>query len=138
MQEKNDSKEVIKDNNGEILAVVIDTNSTNAKKEFHTPNDFSLQVGTFNLEKNESLQRHVHLKHERTIYNTSEVLYIQEGKLNVEIFDSLKVHIINKTLYPGFLIIFCNGGHSFKMHEKTKFIEIKQGPYAEELDKEKF
>ena len=47
MQEKNDSKEVIKDNKGEILAVVIDTNSTNAEKEFHTPNDFSLQVGTF-------------------------------------------------------------------------------------------
>ena len=71
MQEKNNSKEVIKDSNGEILAVIVDTNVTNEDKELHTPDTFSLQVGTFNLQKGEKLQRHDHLEHKRTIFNTS-------------------------------------------------------------------
>ncbi len=138
MQEKNETKKIVRDSQGEILAVIVDTNLTNNKKEFHTADDFSLQVGTFNLEQGETLQRHLHLEHERNIHNTSEVLYIQEGELNIGIFDSLKKEVEKITLYPGFLIVFCNGGHSFEMKEKTKFIEIKQGPYIEGLDKEKF
>ena len=138
MQEKNNSKEVIKDSNGEILAGIVDTNVTNEDKEFHTPDTFSLQVGTFNLQKGEKLQRHVHLEHKRTIFNTSEVLFVQEGKLSIEIFDSLKTFVGMRILSPGYLIIFCNGGHSFEMFENTKFLEIKQGPYSEGLDKEKF
>jgi len=138
MQEKIQQKEEILDKNGSLLALIINTNLTNLKKEFHTKNDQNFQVGTFNLSKGESLDRHVHLENTRNINRTSEVLIILEGELEVEIFDSFKNFINTKVLTKGYLILFLKGGHSFKVNQDCKFIEVKQGPYSEGLDKEKF
>ena len=138
MQEKIQQKEEILDKNGSLLALIINTNLTNLKKEFHTKNDQNFQVGTFNLSKGESLDRHVHLENTRNINRTSEVLIILEGVLEVEIFDSFKNFINTKVLTKGYLILFLKGGHSFKVNQDCKFIEVKQGPYSEGLDKEKF
>ncbi|MDC3103798.1 hypothetical protein OA408_03445 [Acidimicrobiaceae bacterium] len=138
MQKDLQPKEVVLDQNGNILAIILDTNLTNSKKEFHTKSDQNFQVGTFNLDSGDSLERHVHLENIRTVNNTSEVLIIQKGELNVEIFDHLKNFVVKKILKKGTLILFIEGGHSFKADKSCKFIEIKQGPYSEGLDKEKF
>ena len=41
-------------------------------------------------------------------------------------------------LTKGDIIILFQGGHGFKILEKTNIIEIKQGPYDPENDKERF
>ncbi len=138
MQKDLQPKEVVLDQNGNILAIIIDTNLTNLKKEFHTKDDENFQVGTFNLPEGESLDRHVHLENTRNINSTSEVLIILEGELEVEIFDSYKNFVNSRILTKGYLILFLKGGHSFKVNQNCKFIEVKQGPYLEGLDKEKF
>lgn len=138
MQEKLQQTEEILDKNGNRLALIVNTNLTNLKKEFHTKNDENFQVGTFNLPEGESLDRHVHLENIRNINSTSEVLIILEGELEVEIFDNFKNFVYSKVLTKGFLILFLKGGHSFKVNQNCKFIEVKQGPYSEGLDKEKF
>lgn len=138
MQKQHQKKEEILDKNGTRLALIVNTNFTNLKKEFHTRNDENFQVGTFNLSEGDSLDRHIHLENTRNINNTSEVLIILEGELEVEIFDNFKNFVKSKVLTKGYLILFLNGGHSFKINQNCKFIEVKQGPYIEGLDKEKF
>ena len=138
MQKKLQQKEEILDENGDRLALIVNTNLTDLKKELHTKNDENFQVGTFNLSEGESLDRHVHLENTRNINSTSEALIILEGELEVEIFDSFKNFINTRVLTKGYLILFLKGGHSFKVNQDCKFIEVKQGPYSEGLDKEKF
>ena len=41
----------------------------------------------------------------------------------------------DKILTKGDIIILFQGGHGFKILEKTNIIEIKQGPYVEGKDK---
>jgi hypothetical protein len=41
-------------------------------------------------------------------------------------------------LNKGDVILLADGGHGFKMIEDSEIIEVKQGPYAGELDKERF
>ena len=38
----------------------------------------------------------------------------------------------------GDIILLASGGHGFKMIEDSEIIEVKQGPYAGELDKVRF
>ena len=38
----------------------------------------------------------------------------------------------------GELLLMLNGGHSLEILEDSKFLEVKQGPYIEEMDKRHF
>ena len=87
----------------------------------------------------EKLERHVHLYNERLVTTTSEVIIVNKGELLVEIYDKkIKLFIGEQKISAGELILFLEGGHSFEILEDATFIEIKQGPYLEGLDKEKF
>ncbi len=138
MQEEIKNSLEVYDNEKNLLALKVILDLQQNDKEFHTSNEQSFQLGTFNLQKGEKLERHVHLENERTIYNTSEVILVTKGKLLVEIFDKNKNFISEQIINAGELILFLQGGHSFEILDDAKFIEIKQGPYIEGLDKKKF
>tara|TARA_B100000886_G_scaffold171963_1_gene117694 strand:- start:4502 stop:4918 length:417 start_codon:yes stop_codon:yes gene_type:complete len=138
MQKKFERNEKILDSEENIIAIIVDTNLTNYEKEFHTDHKQSFQIGTFNLPKGEELERHIHLENKRIISNTCETLIILDGKMTVDIYDMNKNFICTKNLSKGALISFFEGGHKFKIEKTCKFIEVKQGPYIEGLDKEKF
>ena len=138
MQKKFERNEKILDSKENIIAIIVDTNLTNYEKEFHTDHKQSFQIGTFNLRKGEELERHIHLENKRIISNTCETLIVLDGKMSVDIYDINKNFICTKNLSKGKLILFFEGGHKFKIEETCKFIEVKQGPYIEGLDKEKF
>ena len=44
----------------------------------------------------------------------------------------------SRILKSGDVILLVSGGHDFEMLEDTEMIEVKQGPYAGEDDKECF
>ena len=138
MQKKFERNEKILDSEENIIAIIVDTNLTNYEKEFHTDHKQSFQIGTFNLPKGEELERHIHLENKRIISNTCETLIILDGKMTVDIYDMNKNFICTKSLSKGNLILFFEGGHKFKIEKTCKFIEVKQGPYIEGLDKKKF
>ncbi|GAB6265210.1 MAG: hypothetical protein STSR0001_06550 [Methanothrix sp.] len=46
--------------------------------------------------------------------------------------------VASRELKTGDILILAGGGHGFRMLEDTVFIEIKQGPYAGQDDKERF
>ncbi len=65
------------------------------------------------------------------------MLHIDYGKVIAEIYDERGKNITHTTLNSGDTILLVRGGHGFKVLEKTKIIEIKQGPYkGKEEDKE--
>jgi len=41
-------------------------------------------------------------------------------------------------LHQGDIVLLAFGGHGFEVIESCEMIEVKQGPYAGEKDKEKF
>ena len=128
----------IYDKNGYILAFIVDGNKNEQAKNFYTENNLDIQVASFNLKEGENIDRHYHYKQNRNIQTTSEVIYVQEGNLEIEIYDNEKNFIDKLSASEGMIIIILDGGHAINIIEDSKFIEIKQGPYDPENDKERF
>ena len=49
-----------------------------------------------------------------------------------------RVYLESRELLPGDIVRLAHGGHGFIMLESSEMIEVKQGPYAAEQDKERF
>ena len=104
--------------------------------DFLTKDKDLLQLGFINHKKNHHIKSHIHLKKPRIINYCTEVLLIEKGKVKIKFFDNNSSDIKkDKILNKGDIIILFQGGHGFKILEKTQIIEIKQGPYVEGKDK---
>ena len=49
-----------------------------------------------------------------------------------------KEDLESRVLNSGDIILLASGGHGFEMLENTEIIEVKQGPFAGEVDKTRF
>ena len=49
-----------------------------------------------------------------------------------------RAYLESRILRPGDVVLLAHGGHGFSMLEPSEMIEVKQGPYAGEQDKERF
>ena len=128
----------IKDKNGKLLAMVVDYISNKENKYFVTDNEAKLQVATFNLEKNDNILKHIHPPQQRNVKTTSEVLIILDGEIEYEIFDEDLEFCQSGIINGGSMLILISGGHGLNVKKNTKFIEVKQGPYNESIDKVRF
>lgn len=129
---------IIKDNEGNLLAIILRTQDTNDSKFFATENDSELQLASFKLQKGEEILRHYHPKQERKINLTSEVLVVTDGKIKVEIYDNNLELNTTEIINKGEVVALYNGGHRIIMVKDSKFIEVKQGPYDPNTDKKHF
>ena len=91
-----------------------------------------------NHKKNYVIQPHLHRRSLKKIYDTNEVIIILNGKLKINFFNSKKIYLKSKIITKGDILILLSGGHGFKILRNCKFIEVKQGPYNINKDKEKF
>ena len=128
----------IKDKNGSLLAMLIDYGSISESKYFVTDNDAELQIATFNLEKNIEILKHIHPPQNRNIETTGEVLVVLEGEIEFEIYDEELNFCKSGIAKAGNMLILIRGGHGLKILDDAKFIEVKQGPYDESIDKVRF
>ena len=130
---------IIEIKNKKILyALIIKKKRRFIKKgvDFLTKDQDLLQLGFINHKKNHYIKSHIHLKKPRIINYCTEVLLIEKGKVKIKFFDNNQSDIKkDKILTKGDIIILFQGGHGFKILEKTNMIEIKQGPYVEGKDK---
>ena len=124
--------------NNEVLAIIISPNYEKKGIEFYTPDEYSQQVGYMNRDKNYVIEPHVHLRQSRNINYTNEVLIVKKGKVKVDFYTDLKEFIKSEIIKTGDLILLIKGGHGFEFLEESQIIEIKQGPYIGEIDKERF
>ena len=56
----------------------------------------------------------------------------------MDFYDDEQNYLESRILYKGDVILLSFGGHGFKMLDDCEIIEVKQGPYAGELDKTRF
>lgn len=129
--------EVVRDRK-EILAIIIRKNFKTEGIKFFTPDEFSQQLAYMHHKKGKKIKPHVHNAVKREVHYTQEVLVIKSGKLKTNIFKNDKSFLSSHVLEAGDVILLAGGGHSFEALEDIEMIEIKQGPYAGEMDKTHF
>jgi hypothetical protein len=120
----------------EPIALVIRHDYNRPGIQFFTPPNFSQQVAFMQHPQGHKIAAHVHNLLIRQVLYTQEVLILRRGKVKIDLFSSEKRFICSTTLTTGDLILLCGGGHSIEMIEESAMIEVKQGPYAGEGDKE--
>lgn len=120
------------------LAIIIRTSFQKEGIEFFTDDNSSQQLGYMNRPQNYVIEPHRHNIIPRAVHLTQEVLFIKSGKVRVDFYDNEQNYLNSKILFPGDVILLSDGGHGFKMIEKSEIIEVKQGPYNGEKDKVRF
>ena len=123
---------------GQPLAYIIRSEIAPGKTTFLTPSDFKQQVGFVVYPKGGEIQRHVHRPVERHLVGTSEVIFVRQGRCEIDIYNNARDLVATEQLRHGDILLMVDGGHGFRMLEDTVFLEIKQGPYTGVEDKERF
>lgn len=132
-----DKIEMIKKNEV-VLAIIVRNGYEKQGVSFLTPDEYSQQVAYMHHPTGKEIDAHVHNLVSRNVFMTQEVLLIKKGKLRVDFYDVYREYIESVVIQEGDLILLVSGGHGFKVLEEVEMIEIKQGPYAGEKDKERF
>ena len=122
----------------QLLSIIIRRNFEKQGIEFFTPDDFSQQLAYMKRPKDYVIPPHVHNPVLREVQLTQEVLYIKSGKVRVDFYDDDRNYLQSTILEKGDVILLAYGGHGFEMIEESEMIEVKQGPYAGEMDKVRF
>lgn len=126
------------DRENNLLAMIIRDFEVSESVNFITEDSQNPQVALMSRPKGEYITPHVHLPIERTVLGTPEVLVIKSGKMRVDLFNKSKHFVESHLLQNGDIIILFSGGHGFEVLETTKMVELKQGPFKEGMDKERF
>lgn len=124
--------------NNELLAIIVRSHFVKDGISFFTPDDFSQQLAYMKHPKGKIIQPHVHNPVTREVHYTKEVLFIKKGRLRVDFYDDCENYLESRMLNSGDVILLSTGGHGFSVIEDVEMFEVKQGPYAGELDKTRF
>ena len=129
---------IIKDSHNNLLGIKLLKGEVTDKKFFATENSNEMQLASFNLDKGEEIIRHYHPNQYRSIKMTSEVIVVLKGEIKVDLYDKELKHHSDHVIKEGEVIALFSGGHGITVNENTEFIEVKQGPYNPDTDKEHF
>ena len=105
---------------------------------FITPDHFGQQVGMIVYGSGKSITPHVHLPIVRQVSGTTECIFVRKGSCRIDFYDRQKNYLEARELNCGDVVLLIDGGHGFHMKEDTVLLEVKQGPYSPEKDKEQF
>lgn len=128
----------ILDDRGNTLAIVIKHDFDEPGITFCTPDDYSQQMAFMHHPAGHVIKPHVHNEVKREVLYTKEVLVIKKGRLRCDFYSDDQQYIKSIELASGDVILLASGGHGFVCLEETQMYEIKQGPYAGEMDKTRF
>ena len=120
------------------ICTIIKNNYSNQGINFLTENNSTQQIAFATHQKGTVINAHIHIPVQRIIEGTPETIFLREGKIRLDIYTQSKKYIESIILESGDIAILQYGGHGIKCLENSKFIEVKQGPYLGEKDKEKF
>jgi len=121
-----------------MLAVIVYSNYESDGIDFFTPENFSQQLGYMKRPKGYIIKPHIHIPFSREVFYTKEVLFIKKGKIRIDFYDDGQNYLESAVLSQGDVILLAFGGHGIEVLEEAEIIEVKQGPYAGDLDKKRF
>jgi hypothetical protein len=116
---------------GRAYALVLRASATSDEKyNFLTGPESPLQLGVNFYEAGETIKAHYHLPRHLETNQIQEFILIGEGKTTLTLFDADdRSPFCDLLLEKGDMVLLLAGGHGFKVHEPTKLVEVKQGPY---------
>ena len=120
-------KEIKKNN--KTLALIIPAKLEKEGTNFFTDKSNPFQVGILKNKKGVKVKPHIHKKAKRTINQTQEILYIEQGKVRANFYNEKGKKVKSAILNPGDTILLLAGGHGFDLLKDSKILVIKQGPY---------
>src|SRR5213594_1158516 len=123
---------------GVPLAYIIRGKLNPTQTTFLTPPEFKQQVGFIVYPANGEIQRHIHRPLERHLVGTSEVLIVHRGRYEIDIYNDERELVATRELGRGDIMLMVGSGHGFRMLKDTVFLEVKQGPYTDLDEKERF
>ncbi|MGA8076692.1 MAG: hypothetical protein WB868_04810 [Xanthobacteraceae bacterium] len=124
--------------NGEMYALIVRNEYSRPGINFFTPHDLSQQLAYMRHPPGKVIDAHFHVPVPRTVSFTQETLFIKRGRLRVDFFDEKQNYLESRELKAGDVILLVKGGHGFEVLEEVEMIEVKQGPYAGDMDKVRF
>lgn len=123
---------------GKLLAVIIYDSFDAPGVRFFTPDELSQQVAHMSHSNGKVIDAHVHNPVPREVIYTQEALFIKSGKLRVDFYSDGREYLESRVLGAGDVILLVSGGHGFEVLEDLRMIEVKQGPYTDDKDKQRF
>ena len=121
------------------LAYILRSTYKNKGISFFTPGTFSQQLGYMNRSKGYDIPPHDHNPVARTVEWTQETLFVRSGKVRLDLYaPKSREYIDSRILNQGDIVLLAHGGHGFHMLEDSEMVEVKQGPYAGDMDKTRF
>lgn len=121
-----------------LLAIIVRKKYSKSGISFITPNDFSLQLGYMKHPEGHKIKPHMHHPVRRETFGTQEVLIIQKGEIRIDFYSFDKEYLESRKLSAGDVILLIGAGHGMTVLKPVSMIEVKNGPYRPEEDKEKF
>lgn len=122
----------------ETIAIILSPEFDTPGVHFFTPPEFSQQLAYMRRPEGYTIEPHYHHPVMRNVQITQEVLFIRKGKVRVDFYDSDRKYACSRVLRAGEVILLASGGHGFTMIEESEIIEVKQGPYMGEGEKQRF
>lgn len=119
-----------------LLALFIRRHVALPESRFLTAPETEFQVGFIVHPEGHQVLPHRHVRMERRIEQTCEMLVVREGRCEVDVFDEHGIHAARETLEPGDTVLFLAGGHAVRMLQNCTLLEVKQGPYRGTAEKE--
>ncbi len=124
---------------GRPMALIILSRFQEPGVHFFTENNLSQQLAYMRHPAGKVIAPHRHNPVPREILYTHEVLFIRKGKLRVDFYDDEHKYLQSRMLEAGDAILLMEGGgHGFEVLEEIEMFEVKQGPFAGDLDKTRF
>jgi mannose-6-phosphate isomerase-like protein (cupin superfamily) len=121
-----------------LLAIIIRRDFRESGIHFFTPDNFSQQLAYMKHPAGKVIEPHVHNPVPREVLYTQEVLFLKSGRLKVDFYGESREYLESRVLEAGDVILLASGGHGFEVLEEIEMIEVKQGPYAGNMDKTRF
>lgn len=123
---------------GKVLVYIVRAGANPKTTTFLTPDSLPLQLGFVVYPRGGEVARHYHMPVARQLQTTTEVLFVQRGACELDVYDSECRLVATRVLAQGDVAMLCSGGHGLRMTEDTVLLEVKQGPYTGVAEKVRF
>jgi hypothetical protein len=121
----------------EVLGIVDNINNFDKGLGFYGNKEDFIQIGKFRYDTGKILRNHMHIRRDRLVEKTQEILIVFKGKCKLEIFGVNGTKVDSLVLNAGDFYIAYNGGFGGEvLTDDTIMMEIKPGPYTVASDDE--
>jgi len=122
----------------DFYAIIVSPDDFSDGINFVSAEEWPFQLGLLMHGSGHSIAPHRHVAQpNRIVPQTQEFLLVVSGTMEVDFFDADGRCFRTERLTGGEGLLHIQGGHGFRFLEKTRVIELKQGPYlGREKEKE--